>query len=766
MAHYTGHVSKTATALSELRDDRVGGVETVQAIDTFLTRLDETSEIYCFCTIIAANGTGPISQHHHATLSVARPQLRTANDSGGDVFVIINETSGKGAKDSDITRIRAVFADDDDERSAYRTDWPLEPHLIVESSPGKYHYYWLVDELPVSAFKGIQQAIAGRYGTDPAVSNPARLMRLPGFINQKRDKDGHPKYDGFRSRIVFDMPSRPYQADEIFAAFPPLLPDLGEAVKPRLGSDEVIDALGQRGLYLRNGGNGKHIIACPWRTEHTDGRAEAAYFEAHTNGYAGAAFKCQHTHCLSRSVEDLRDYLGIEKTAPTVPLKSDERLVELINQDWALVHLGGGREMMKIRHDPTPLEPAVTFHSVASFKTITATLPPVGSWRHAVSAASYWLQHKQRREYDNIAFDPSGKTSRRRFNLFFGFPVTPQPKSCQKFLDFVHEIICAQHDASYEYVLGWMAHLIQRPEEKPGTALVLRGCQGSGKNTFAGVLGKLVGRHYVEISDLERLLGRFNFLLSDKLLVLANESMWGGDRKKIGPLKSFITDADMVFEAKGVEPLRMRHYGRLIVASNERWAVPADIDDRRFVFLDVADTRARDEVYFRALWAELDSGGYAGLMDILSRRDLSGWSPRQRPDTEFGRDVIEHSMAPDEQFWFDVLNLGELPIERSGEIERVLCDSPEWSTTEKSLVHEAYLHQYRKMGRHYLHSSATFFSTLYRLLGIKSRGDQKTLTKQVRMGKRRTRHLMLPPIESLREMYDRTNHVKTDWEPL
>ena len=766
MAYDTGNADSTASTPCKHHAHRVDDAGLAKGFDTFVTRLDETGETFCFCTITPANGVGPISQHHHINPSAAEPQLRTANDNGADVFVVVNDTNGQGAKDSDITRIRAVFADDDNVRPAYRVDWPLEPNLIVESSPGRFHYYWLVDHLPVERFKSVQQAIAGRHDTDTTISNPARLMRLPGFVNQKRGKDGHPKYNGFRSWIVFDMPSRPYRADEIFAAFPPLLPDLRETAKPRLGSDEVIDALGRCDLYLRNGGNGKHIISCPWRAQHTDGRTEAAYFEAHTNGYAGAAFKCQHAHCISRTIEDLREQLGIKNGTSTTPSKSGEQLVEFINQDWALVHLGGGREMMKIRHDPTPLEPAVTFHSVASFKTLTATLPPVGSGRQAVPAYSYWLQHQQRREYDNIAFDPSGKPSRNRFNLFFGFPVTPQPKSCQKFLDFVHEIICAQHDASYEYLLGWMAHLIQRPEEKPGTALVLRGCQGSGKNTFAGVLGKLVGRHYVEISDLERLLGRFNFLLSDKLLVLANESMWGGDRKKIGPLKSFITDADMVFEAKGVEPLRMRHYGRLIVASNERWAVPVDIDDRRFVFLDVADTRARDDSYFRGLWAELDNGGYAGLMDILLRRDLSGWSPRQRPNTEFGVDVIEHSMSPDEQFWFSVLNLGELPVEQSGAIEMIPWNSSDWSTTEKRLVYEAYLAQCRKMGRHHMLPTALFFSTLYRLLGVNETNEQRSFTKQPRVAKKRTRILALPPLETMRRMYDQANRVATDWEPL
>ena len=28
----------------------------------------------------------------------------------------------------------------------HRDDFPMQPHFIVESSPGKFHYYWRVDD--------------------------------------------------------------------------------------------------------------------------------------------------------------------------------------------------------------------------------------------------------------------------------------------------------------------------------------------------------------------------------------------------------------------------------------------------------------------------------------------------------------------------------------------------------------------------------------------------------------------------------------------
>ena len=56
--------------------------------------------------------------------------------------------------------------------------------MVVKTSADKFHAYWAT-ELPVAQFKVVQQAIAKYLGTDPAVCNPARVMRVPGFLHQK-----------------------------------------------------------------------------------------------------------------------------------------------------------------------------------------------------------------------------------------------------------------------------------------------------------------------------------------------------------------------------------------------------------------------------------------------------------------------------------------------------------------------------------------------------------------------------------------------------
>jgi hypothetical protein len=47
------------------------------------------------------------------------------------------------------------------------------------------HYYWRVTDLPVESFRARQKDIAETLGTDPAVCNPARFLRVPGFAHWK-----------------------------------------------------------------------------------------------------------------------------------------------------------------------------------------------------------------------------------------------------------------------------------------------------------------------------------------------------------------------------------------------------------------------------------------------------------------------------------------------------------------------------------------------------------------------------------------------------
>ncbi len=103
---------------------------------------------------------------------------------------LIGSTTGRTQEN--VIDVRAIQADIDHSGestvAAIKSSQSVpEPSIIVESSPGKYQGIWLVDDIAKTDAKPLMQAIAAEFGTDSAVAEVARVMRVPGFVNRKYD---------------------------------------------------------------------------------------------------------------------------------------------------------------------------------------------------------------------------------------------------------------------------------------------------------------------------------------------------------------------------------------------------------------------------------------------------------------------------------------------------------------------------------------------------------------------------------------------------
>ena len=118
------------------------------------------------------------------------------------MFVTVNATTGGRRKAADVERVRAMFADLDGAPLDPVLACDLEPHVVVESRPGRFHAYWIVEGLPLDQFTPVQKAIARRFGGDPKVCDLPRVMRMPGFWHQKADAVPLAHHPGQRAPAV------------------------------------------------------------------------------------------------------------------------------------------------------------------------------------------------------------------------------------------------------------------------------------------------------------------------------------------------------------------------------------------------------------------------------------------------------------------------------------------------------------------------------------------------------------------------------------
>ncbi len=155
----------------------------------FLRLLDADADFFSFRTFsdtpyTRIPGGDPLERAIHGPLERCWTELAVLNRAGAAICVTINATNGRGRGPRDIVRVRAQFVDDDD--PGVRT-LPLSPPpaITVESSPGRYHHYWLVRELAPEEFVSAQVRLANRYGGDRKACAQNQAMALPGFWRRK-----------------------------------------------------------------------------------------------------------------------------------------------------------------------------------------------------------------------------------------------------------------------------------------------------------------------------------------------------------------------------------------------------------------------------------------------------------------------------------------------------------------------------------------------------------------------------------------------------
>lgn len=339
--------------------------------------------------------------------------------------------------------------------------------------------------------------------------------------------------------------------------------------------------------------------------------------------------------------------------------------VEAINKEFAVV-LTSTRGMILKESTTGPIQDRVRIMRPDAFRLwfqnrFTEIVGSNGKARWT-TWANAWLADKHRREYDGVEFFPNpdgaGGTPG-YYNLWAGFGVDPSTTgSYSIFKDHLLTNVCAGDTTLFEYLFAWFAHIVQRPRDKIGVAIVLRGRMGTGKTKVGEVIGSLFPAHYIVIDDPRYLTGNFNNHMRGCLLLQAEEAIWAGDKQAEGRLKDLITSETQMIESKGLDPIRLQNFVRILMTSNEDWVVPAGKDERRFLALDVAPNVAQNHEYFGAMDEELANGGRERLLYDLLTIDLSKINLRQVPKTAALLEQKQRSFDTVENWWFSALKSG------------------------------------------------------------------------------------------------------------
>lgn len=724
--------------------------------------------------------------------------LEQGNLKGHGVFFVVNECKGDKRSAQNVTRIRAVCVDLDGAPLEPVLQGPLEPHLIVETSPGRYHVYWLVEGVPLDLFRAIQKRLAEHYDGDPAVCDLSRLMRVPGFFHNKGEPflsrvieynnipryrllDLEKGYGGFHSQVA------EIRTGEKGVRIEDFRPQLSELPKPDIerirtacGFVEhcIADAHNLSELkwwilitivvHCKGGEVLAHQVSAPYpgySEEETDYKIQQAlkhgkphtceYIEKNTSGVFCST--CPHKDSVKSPIT--LGYDGSQRSLDDVPPE-----IAKLNERHALVMLGGKAVIL---NEELGLDSrlVISFSTAADFRTRynnkTFMVPSQGKLKK-VRLGDYWIDSAHRRQYDSLAFAPGQQTPSNVYNLYKGLAIVPRKGKWSKMRRHLFRVIADGDSKVFRYLLAYFARMVQDPGgERPGVALVLIGDQGTGKGELLRNLGKFFGSHFLHITSQQQLVGRFNSHLMRTILLYVDEGFWAGDKGAEGVLKGLITEPTIAVEPKGKDLFTVANHINLIMSSNNDWVVPAGLEERRFLVLRVSNCHRQDHAYFKALREEMDNGGSEAMLHYLLNMDLSGINLRQVPRTQALLQQIVQSLDSVGKFWTETLQEGALPKSRG--FLQALPDSIdiEWGTwISKEIVYLAYTSFCADLGIRRPETKGSFTRTLKKL--CPSVRDQRA-TKADKDGHRPTGYI-IPSLDICRHEFESAVSIEVPWD--
>lgn len=485
--------------------------------------------------------------------------------------------------------------------------------------------------------------------------------------------------------------------------------------------------------------------------------------------------------------DDEDDLLGTSKPKPKKAVKSKKadrpvwedptapKYIKLLNKRHALVRFNAKTYVVDFAEKGSgeiiSLGDERSLHT--SYKPYTETIVVLDEKgkpkEKTYTWSELWVGSPYRRYYrKGITFNPK-EDEADRLNLWQGFSVEPNPKGkCDLLMKHVEEIICRGNKDHAKVFLDYLAHMIQKPWERPTFSIVMRGEMGAGKDTIFRYMNAILGSHYLTVGRNSDVSGRFNSQLMGKILVHLQEAFFAGNREQANYMKFLLDSPTINIERKGVDIFSTKAYHRTVMSSNEDWVAPVAWGDRRYFVLDVdnrfasgtsAESQARNKAYFDAINEQMyNQGGLGHFMHLLMTRDISDFDTRRPPKTEGLARQLAEGFRNVDRWWKECLDAGS--TENGESTETPMRDVWERGIIRKATDDMFASYDRWRMKQRHLGESVT--RTKFAL-------DMKRLcpdleAKQVRLEKGgRARVMILPPLRQCREALEKLAGGKLDW---
>ena len=245
------------------------------------------------------------------------------------------------------------------------------------------------------------------------------------------------------------------------------------------------------------------------------------------------------------------------------------------------------------------------------------------------------------------------------FNTYKPPVIRPRAGDVTPWLSLVHKVFPNEAD----HIVLWLAHQVQRPEEKINHALVLGGKPGIGKDTILEPVKQAIGPwNFADVSP-KQILGRFNGFLKSVILRV-NEARDLGEFDRYAfhdHMKVFIAAPPDVLriDEKNLKEYYVFNLCGVVITSNHKTnGIYLSADDRRHMvaWSNLNKDDFTDD-YWRKLYRWYANGGNEHVAEYLSSVDLTEFDPKAPPPkTQAFWEIANANRAPEDAELADVLD--------------------------------------------------------------------------------------------------------------
>jgi hypothetical protein len=122
--------------------------------------------------------------------------LQEQNRLGANIYIMVNEGDGHGRRLRNVKSVASFLVDLDGAPLDPVLESDVKPHIITETSSGRFQGIWRIEPIPVTMdtryeiddlYKRVHEGLATKFNADPAVKSLSHVCRLPGFVNHNHE---------------------------------------------------------------------------------------------------------------------------------------------------------------------------------------------------------------------------------------------------------------------------------------------------------------------------------------------------------------------------------------------------------------------------------------------------------------------------------------------------------------------------------------------------------------------------------------------------